>query len=183
MIAGSAKQVALRLHHERGRALVGGGEGVAADDHDRPAVELARHRLHLYSAPLAAAQNLDGTYTDYHSGRQSLEGDAYLEDGLGNNIGTALYTADYNAGLFVFAADTQGATYYLTAKVYDLNGAAAEVWRQKTAHLAASGSFDWSSDNMSMKRSQQVSQAKEAASAYAALAWPLAVTLTRSDTR
>jgi hypothetical protein len=161
--------------------------GVAFWSDDQLQMVLDRHRLHVYHEPLDVVQNWDGggsvSYTDYYSGRQNLEADAFLEDSLGADVGTALYTADYNTGRFVFAADTAGTAYYLTGKAYDLNGAAADVWRQKAAHLAASGSFDWSSDNMSMKRSQQVAQAREMAAWYAAFAWPVTVTLTRSDTR
>ena len=69
------------------------------------------------------------------------------------NGGTApAYTADYNTGVITFTADTEGTAYMLTARSYDVNAAAAEVWRNKAANAAKY--FDFSTDNHSVKKSQ-----------------------------
>ena len=106
----------------------------------------------------------------------------YVEDSAGIDQGTALWTADYRTGKLTWLADTAGSAYYLTGRVYDLNGAAADVWRKKAVQVAASSSgFDWSTDNMSMKRSQQVSQARDMVSYYEGLAWPQTAVMYRGD--
>jgi hypothetical protein len=105
-----------------------------------------------------------------------------LEDSTGANIGTALWDADYNTGVVTFAANTAGTTYYLTGRSYDLNGAAAEVWRQKASYYAATSSgVDWSTDNMRISRSQMVTQAQGMANYYAGLARPRTVSAERGD--
>lgn len=106
----------------------------------------------------------------------------YLEDAEGNDQGTALWTADYRTGKVTFAADTEGTAYYLTGRIYDINGAAADVWRRKTTQVAASsGGIDWSTDNMSVKRSQMVNQAANMAAYFDAMAWPRSVIVNRGD--
>ena len=106
----------------------------------------------------------------------------YIENSIGTDQGTALWTADYRAGKVTFLANTDGTAYYLTGRVFDLNGAAADVWRKKAVQVAASSSgFDWSTDNMSMKRSQQVSQARDMVGYYDGLAWPKTAVMYRGD--
>jgi hypothetical protein len=106
-----------------------------------------------------------------------------IEDAQGNDQGTALWSADYLNGKITFVSDTAGITYYLTGRSYDLYGAAAEVWRRKSSQIAAGASgFDWSSDNMSVRRSQQVTQAKDMTNYYSGLARIKTTTIYRSDT-
>jgi len=105
-----------------------------------------------------------------------------VEDSTGADAGTLLWTADYNLGIVTFASDTNGKDYYVTARSYDLNGAAAEVWRRKSGHYAAaSDSFDFSTDNMSVKRSQKLQQAREMYKYFAEMARPRITTLYRSE--
>jgi hypothetical protein len=77
----------------------------------------------------------------------------YLQDSTGATLGTALWTADYRRGMFTFGSTTNGTSVYLTGRSYDINAAAADVWRRKAAHYAPS-SFDFSTDNHSISRSQ-----------------------------
>lgn len=107
--------------------------------------------------PTQAAGSL--TYKDYRSEYGFFEATTggtsilYIQDGLGNTIGSSNYTPDYRRGQFQFTADQYGSVYYLTARSYDLNAAAADIWRRKAAHYAPTA-FNFSTDNHSVSRSQ-----------------------------
>lgn len=131
-----------------------------------------------------AVAYFDHEIDGYGNFEQTTGGSAifFIEDAAGNDQGTALWTPDYNVGRVTFASDTGGTVMYVTGRSYDLNGAAAEVWRQKMGHFAANtSSFDFSTDNMSVKRSQRIDQAKEMINLYAGQARPKMTTLFRSD--
>lgn len=110
-------------------------------------------------------------YLEYYSQYQDYEstngGTAifYVQEAGGSVIGTASYTPDYMRGLVTFGSDTGGSAYYLTGTSFDLNGAAAYIWRQKAAYFATTA-FDFSTDNHSIKRSQLVAQALQMAEMY-----------------
>lgn len=55
----------------------------------------------------------------------------YVQDASGNVQGTASYSVDYSRGIVTFETDTDGVAYFITARSYDLRGAAAEVWLRK----------------------------------------------------
>jgi hypothetical protein len=147
---------------------------------------LDANRLNVYQEPIYPAQGFQGTSYEYQSQwdnyEQSSGGTAifYLEDGAGNKAGTALYSVDYLNGHITFTTNTTGALYYLTGRSYDLNAAAAEVWRQK-ASQSAGGQFDWSTDNMSVKRSQVQANYQNQADYYQGKARPKQVMLWRGD--
>jgi hypothetical protein len=84
----------------------------------------------------------------------------YLQDGTGAKAGTSLWSADYRRGVFTFGSNTLGTAFYITGRTYDVNSAAADVWRRKTAHYAPS-SFDFSTDNHNISRSQVYDHAME----------------------
>lgn len=113
-------------------------------------------------------------YNDYRSKYGNLEATTggtaimYLQDSTGAFIGTANYTPDYRRGQFQFSADQRGTVYYMTGRSYDLNAAAAEIWRKKAAHYAPS-SFDFSTDNHSISRSQVYAHCKEMASEFTSM--------------
>ena len=117
----------------------------------------------------------DGTfsYTVYSLGfgnvEQSTGGTAvfYLQDNTGGTVAAADYSVDYRNGIVTFTADTDGAAYFATGTYYDINAAAAEIWRLKAVH--ASNSFDFSTDNHSVKRSQVYQQYMEMANYYRGL--------------
>lgn len=77
----------------------------------------------------------------------------YLQNSTGATAGTSLWSADYRRGVFTFGANQAGTIYYLTGRSYDINAAAADVWRRKAAHYAPT-SFDFSTDNHTISRSQ-----------------------------
>lgn len=89
----------------------------------------------------------------------------YLQDSTGATLGTALWTADYRRGMFTFVNTTNGTVVYLTGRSYDINGAAADVWRRKAAHYAPT-SFNFSTDNHSISRAQVYDHAMEMVSFF-----------------
>lgn len=112
-------------------------------------------QLDIYPVQIAGGSL---SYQDYRTPYNWLEETTggtsilYIQDGTGTTIGTANYTADVRRGQFQFSSDQGGSTYYLTGRTYDINAAAADVWRRKAAHYAPT-SFDFSTDNHSIKRS------------------------------
>jgi len=76
-----------------------------------------------------------------------------VKDGLGTLQGTALYTVNHYARTLTFEADQHAARYYLDARTYDLNRAAAAIWRQKAGFAASR--VDWQSDNHRISAAQE----------------------------
>lgn len=118
------------------------GSAVWSDDEDLQDV-LDAHRQRLYREPLTSERTLTGSgtaeYTIYHSRYTNLEAGTLnfrLEDAAGTQRGTAEYTADYAAGVLTMTSDQLGTALYLTAYSYDLNGAAADLWRERAGQLA-----------------------------------------------
>jgi hypothetical protein len=138
---------------------------------------LDRHALEIEYEPmiLVPSRKTGGySYTDYYVNHKWLEQDATgigafkVQDINGGTVSAALYSVDYTLGEVTFAAD-QGSTipYYVTCVSYDLNAAAAEVWRKKVSHYASA--YDFSTDNHSMKRSQLMLQAQQMVNYYLGL--------------
>jgi hypothetical protein len=124
-------------------------------DDDQVQTVLERYRRDHFRSLLQPVESYNGgtvQWKDYYSGIENLEkttgGTAifYLEDAAGVNVGTALYTMDYQRGVASFAANTGGSTYFLYGRSFDLNRAAADIWRQKASYYAAD--FSFSTDNM-----------------------------------
>lgn len=156
-----------------------------SDDHlqtvlDRNRVDIYRHE----TEPILSYNNGTVEYKEYQIGYGHLEqGTSYfkVETAAGVTVGTANYTPDYNTGLLTFTADQGGTAYMFSGRSYDINKAAAEIWRQKGAYYATQ--FDISSDNHSLRRSQIMKQCIEMASFYEAKATTGGNTeLYRSDT-
>jgi hypothetical protein len=150
---------------------------------------LDRNRLDVYGEPLVVFPNYIGgaavEYKAYQSSYGMFEatdgGTAIfvIEDALGEDIGTALYTPDYQRGRVDFVVDTGGAQYYLTGRSYDINGAAAEVWRQKGGAYASV--VDFSTDNHSVHRGAVIKNCMDMAARYDALSRPQTLTVVRTD--
>lgn len=68
-----------------------------------------------------------------------------VRDGSGAALGTSLYSVNLPAQKITFTADQAGAMRYLDCLAYDLNKAAANVWRRKASFEQLS--IDWQSDN------------------------------------
>ena len=121
------------------------------------------------------------TYTEYILPLSNVEGGTALtvQDITGAAVGTALWSFDRNRGVVTFTADQAGAPRFATGKAYNVNLAAADVWRKKAAHYATA--YDVSTDNHSLKRSQLVAQAREMVKYYEAMGGPGSITMERGD--
>lgn len=111
---------------------------------------LDKHRIDVYQEELEPwpALDVDNTYsyTEYRASRGNLESGTAVFIVQMLNGGTApAYTADYATGIITFDEDTAGTAYMLTARAYDVNAAAADVWRSKAANVAKY--FDFQTDN------------------------------------
>jgi hypothetical protein len=89
-----------------------------------------------------------------------------LTDSTGHSVSNTLYTADYQTGLVRFTADTKGVTYFLNwGRSYNIAGAAAEVWRQKLAHVAIA--YDFKAEDQLFTRSQLTTHYRDMMTMYA----------------
>ena len=160
--------------------------GVAYWTDDQVQTVLDRHRLDITEEMLTAIPDTapgDVVLKRYYSAYHNLEsGTAVFSiiDSAGNVQGTANYTADYRNGRFVWSADTEGALYYMTGRSYDVNSAAADIWRQKAGHFSTAVNF--STDNMRVDRGSMMNNALQMATYYEQQAPAQVVTLYRSDT-
>lgn len=149
---------------------------------DRYRVDITREQLVSYPKHVGSGTVEYYRYMSAYNWFEETTGGTavfIIEAADGTDQGTATYSADYNRGEVTFASDTSGSVYYLTGRSYALKSAAADVWRQKAAHTAAS--FDFSTDNHSVKRGQVVRHCLDMADMYGGQGQPNIVTLYRSD--
>ena len=95
-------------------------------------------------------------FKQYLLGATNVEGGTVVfrvEDTAGTVSG---YTVDYTRGIVTFSTDQSGKAFYWSGFAYDLDAAAADIWRMKASHVA--GLVDFSTDGHSVKRSQQAQQ-------------------------
>jgi len=117
---------------------------------------LDRHKVEYIHAPMEAVQSYASgaiVYLQFRAGVPDIEsGTAVfkIEDTSGTVSG---YTMDYARGVATFSTDQAGKGFYWSGFAYDLNAAAADIWRMKASHAAEQ--VDFSTDNHSIKRSQQ----------------------------
>lgn len=144
---------------------------------------LDQHREDVFSESLEAVPTVRGGTTywyDYYCTPAVYEeGTATFQvtDSLGNAVTP---TVNYQMGHLSFGTVDQGGTaYYLTARRYDLNGAAAQVWNDKAAYVAMA--YDFSADGHSLSRSQMIKQYREMAQIYSGKAKVTSVTMRRGD--
>lgn len=115
-------------------------------------------RVRLIEAP----DYIDGeyVYTEYFIppkvGKRVETGDNFVVRDTEGDAAPS-YTLDANALKVTFAVDTGGTVaYFADLRTYDVYAATADVYESKAGHSAES-SFDWSSDNHSVKASQKYS--------------------------
>lgn len=122
----------------------------------------------------------------YYSPQGELEeaasGTVYWKvvDNQGNVQGTADYTVDYQQGIITFDSDTDSEDYYLYARSYNLNRAAANVWDEIAASVWTRVDVDL--DGQQVSRSQQFKAASARAQEYRRRAGGRIISLMRSDT-
>lgn len=136
-----------------------GGSAYWTDDQLQSALDRKRYDVREETLTAFGTLQSDGStsYLDYRSEYLWFEtttgGTArfIVQDAAGSIIAGTAYSVNYERGLITFNADTTGATRYLTGFAYDVNGAAADVWRMKAGHTA--DMIDFSTDNHTVKRS------------------------------
>ena len=119
------------------------------------------------------------SYTDYILPAENMEGGTLLQvlDNTGGTVGG--WTFDRNRGVVTFATDQAGASRFVTGRSYNVNLAAADVWRKKAAHYATA--YDVSTDNHSLKRSQLIQHCQAMAREFEARGGPASITMERGD--
>ncbi len=141
-----------------------------------------KDRKYMPTEPNAEYANSVYTYNEYHIPAQCVEGGTALtmQDGVGNAYGTALYTFDYQRSMVTFAANMIGSVVNASWHEYDLNRAAAHVWRRKASHY--SSAYDLSTDNHNLRRSQLIRHCLDMAQIYETYGGPNSIYLARTDT-
>jgi hypothetical protein len=132
---------------------------------------------------------IDGEVQYFQFGIPQMLGSYFEQDGvnsgwavknsLGEVVSSSDYVADYQAGRITFTADQKGSVFFLDARVYNLNRAAANVWRWKASKVA--NRVDWSSDNHKISGSMERAQALEMAKYYSGIAGPVTSVFFRTD--
>lgn len=141
---------------------------------DRILEVLDRHRVDIWRQPLhpvVTYNNGTAVYLNYPSEQTYLEqttsgGSAvfYLESGTNTVIGTANYSVDYQRGYITFGADQAGSVPYMTARSYDPDAAAAEIWRMKASWYATDYTF--ATDNHRVEKGAVMAQCMKMADLY-----------------
>jgi hypothetical protein len=152
-----------------------GSETYWADTHLQAILD--RHRMDTHQEtvwPTEVFENGNTVYRDYYwqygNVEQLSSGSAIwqLRDTDGVSVGTADYTVDYSNRHIQFGTATDGSSYLLSYRVYDLYRSAAEVWRLKAANVASN--FDLATDNHDLKRSQKIKHYLQMAEQFERLA-------------
>lgn len=128
---------------------------------------LDRHKLEHIHVDMQAIDSYSGgsvVYLQYRAGRGDIEsGTAVFK--IENVSGTITgYTMDYARGVATFSTNQAGTALYWSGFEYDLNAAAADIWRLKASHTAEI--VDWATDGHNVKRSQQRQACLDMASYY-----------------
>jgi hypothetical protein len=149
---------------------------------------LDRHKTEIPSEllyPVEVLTNGTAQWFDYYSNNRNLEitdgGTAVfiIKSAAGTIQGTSMWSADYINGKVTFTSNTLGSSYFLTGRSYNLNSAAADIWRIKAAHVAQA--YDFSTDNHNLSRSQMMQQCMQMANFYAGQAGPTSISVNRGD--
>ena len=151
-----------------------GDETYWSDLHLQDILDLYREDISLHE--LYGVREYSGSesiWKDYPIGAQNLEDASSnagnvvawsLVDSAGDEVSSSDYTVDYVTGLIRFDADTSGVVYYLRARTYSLNRAAADVWRRKMAHTASL--YNFSTEGQSFQRAAWFEHCREMVAFY-----------------
>lgn len=106
----------------------------------------------------------------------------YIQDGTGATVGTAEWSMDYLRGVLEFTTDKGGSAFYWTGRSYDLNAAAADVWRKKAGYYSTA--FNFSTDNHRVDREAIYKHCVEMAESFESMSQDSisTVQMWRSDT-
>lgn len=149
------------------------GSSYWSDDHLQDVLDVYRRDVIFEQLQMYPTQITGGSisYQDYRSSYGYYEATTggtavfYVQDATGETVGTSNYTPDYRRGQLQFGSNQAGSVYYVTGRSYDIKAAAADIWRRKAAHYAPT-SFDFSTDNHSVSRSQIYSHCLEMANYF-----------------
>lgn len=98
-----------------------------------------------------------------------VDGYFHVQDSLGVPVlygaGEEQYTVDWAVMRVVFGKDRDGHQFYLTARSYDLNSAAAAIWLEKAAKRTTL--IDWRTDNHQFWQDQEYQHCMEMHRRYA----------------
>ena len=139
---------------------------------------LDRRRMEIRHVQLRVEPTYNGNvveYNDFYSQYSYWEEDEILQDASGDTL-TSL-TSDRTVGYWTF--DNQLPPVYITGKVFDIYGAAADVlyaWASKM-----SLHFDFTADGSSFKRSQKRTALLEMAQQYDAKSYASTAVMSRGD--
>jgi len=128
--------------------------------------DFRREQLRRTSETVSGTAN----YLDYYSRHRDLEEATggtvvwRVEEGDGDDLGTANYTVNYEAGHIRMNSTSGGTVYYLTGRSYNMRKAASDLWRRKAANAAKH--YDFSADGHSFKRSQFAAHCLQMAEYY-----------------
>lgn len=148
---------------------------------------LDRRRSDVYERQL---QPVDEMYNGALKITKHYIGNFNVESGtavfwIANSQGTRLtettdYTVDYSLGLVTFPNNTGGTLYYATYRSYDLNQAAADIYRAKAGHY--SDMFNFSTHGHTINKGELIKHALQMAEYYSQAGGARGVDLDRSDT-
>lgn len=133
---------------------------------------LDRHRVDIWHEtirPQIEYESGTAVYKTYYTGQSFLErtsgGTAvfYLEN-ANQQIGSTNYSVDYQRGVVTFTSNQIGSAYFMTARSYDPDAAAAEIWRIKASWYATS--FNFSTDNHRVDKGAVMKQCMDMATFY-----------------
>jgi len=116
---------------------------------------------------LAQRSGSSYVYKIFTTGVKNWESPPVIMDSAGSVIASG-YAFDSARGMCTFTADQAGSARYISGTAYNLNAAAADVWRLKYGHYA--GAYDVVTDNHNLKRSQLMAQAKQMIAYYSFMA-------------
>ena len=141
---------------------------------------LDRHKREYIHALLDAQPTYESgssVFKQYLLGATNVEsGTAVfkIEDTAGTVTG---YTVDYARGIATFTSDQSGKSFWWSGFAYDLDAAAADIWRIKASRVA--GLVDFSTDGHSIKRSQQARAYLDMANFYQSRSAPEGIVTTK----
>ena len=162
------------------------GSSTWTDDQAQQLLDM--NRIDFWQEPLTVVPLESGgsvIYTVYQSEYMNLEEATSgtsawrVYDSNGTVVGTATYSVDYIRGIITFTADQGGSARYLDGRSYDLNGAAADAWRERAASQA--NDYDFQADGARFSRGQWFDHCMSIADRYDMLRRPVKPTLERED--
>lgn len=165
------------------------GETYFADDHLQmmldstqqvwTRVPLIPQPVYIDGAPIYLTYALPNHIPRFFEEGDAIESGWFVYDSTGTVVDLADYTPNYPAGTLEFAADTDGGSFTISCRTYNLYRAASNIWLQKASF--AYQNVDWTSDNHQLQASQEFAHAVQMAEYYATKAGSQVARLVRSD--